>query len=69
MNTTVLPGAEECGGQHHSMVSFLILLIPADLRSYLRSTGGHESKFCTQNAKYNHVFPNLFFQISNQACS
>ena len=61
---TVLPGAEERGVQHCSLVSFLIFLIPADLRSYLCSTGGHESsamhKFCTQNAKYNHVVPNLF---------
>ena len=68
--TTVLPGAEERGVQHHSLVSSLILLIPADLRSYLRSTSGHESsamhKFCTQNAPYNHVFPNLFLHPNFQ---
>ena len=34
---------EERGVQHRSLVLILILLIPADLRSYLRSTGGHES--------------------------
>ena len=34
---TVLPGTEERGVQHHSLASFLISSIPADLRSYLRS--------------------------------
>ena len=68
--TTVLTGAEEHGVQHHSPVLFLILLIPADLRSCLCSTGSHESsamhKFCTQNAKYNLVFPNLFLYSNFQ---
>ena len=62
--STVLPGTVERGVQHRSLESFLILLIPADLRSYLRSTGGHESsamhKFCAWNAPYHPVFPNLF---------
>ena len=68
--STVLPGAEERGAgvQHRSLVSYLILLIPADLHSYLRSTSGHESsvmdKFCTQNAKYN-----MSFQICSYICS
>ena len=56
--------ASQPGVQHCSLVSFLILLIPADLRSYLCSTSGHESsamhKFFIQNAPCNHVFPNLF---------
>ena len=52
--TTVLPDAEERGVQHRSLASFLIFSIPADLRSYLCSIGGHESnathRFCTLNA-------------------
>ena len=51
---TVLPGAEEHGVQHCSLALFLIFSISADLRSYLRSIGSHESsvmyKVCTQNA-------------------
>ena len=34
---TVLSGAEERGVQHYSLAQFLIFLIPADLRSFLRS--------------------------------
>ena len=64
---TVLPGAEERGVQHHSLVSFLILLIPADLRSYLRSPAVMKAVQCTsfaprmQNTCTTMSFQNQFF--------
>ena len=72
MCPTVLLGAKERGVQPRSLESFLIFLIPADLRSYLRSICGHESsatpKFCTQNALWNHVFPNLIISSNFRPC-